>query len=497
MTEEKAGLKSHKILFFNTLAFTICFAAWTINGVLVTFLVDNNIFRWDSVQVGWLLGIPILSGAIFRFPIGMLTDRYGGKVIFTFILIFCSVPMFFLSYANDYTAFAILSFIFGLTGASFACGIAFTSLWYPKNMQGTALGIFGVGTTGTALTALFAPSLLDYLTHQGAYPEGWRTLPQIYAAALLGMAILFFLFTTNRVPDKKKTTKELMHPLKQVRLWRFGLYYFLVFGCFVAFSQWLIPYYVNAYYMSLVTAGILTSIFSLPAGIVRALGGWLADKFGPRKVMYYVFSASIILSFLLIFPRMEIYSPGSGITAAKSGVVTFVSETEIILNDQKYSLIKKAQEYYHKSDATLVLPQIETWHEPIVNEGDKVQKRELLARGVTRIFFQANVWIFTGFVLLIGMTWGIGMGGVYKFIPEYFPNEVGVVGGMVGVLGGLGGFFSPIIFGYALNFTGVWTSSWFLMLLLSVTCFIWFHKVVTGMLNKRSPELQAKFETVR
>lgn len=497
MIEEKADFKSHKILFFNTLAFTICFAAWTINGVLVTFLVENNIFKWETVQVGWLFGLPILSGAIFRFPIGMLTDKFGGKVIFTSLLIFCSIPMFLLSYANDYVVFALLSFIFGLTGASFACGIAFTSLWFPKNKQGTALGLFGVGNIGTAFTALFAPHLLDYLTNHGANPEGWRFVPQIYAAALLVMGILFFLFTTNRIPEKKKTVKELLHPLKELRLWRFGLYYFLVFGCFVAFSQWLISYYVNAYYMSLVTAGFLTSLFSMPASLIRAFGGWLADKFGARKVMYYVFSASTVLSFLLIFPKMEVYSPGSGITAVKSGVVTAVNESEIILDDQKYSLIKKAPEFNHESDETLVLPKIEAWHEPAVKEGDEVQKRELLAKGVTRVFFQANVWIFSGIVLLVGLTWGIGMGGVYKFIPQYFPNEVGVVGGTVGVLGGLGGFFSPIIFGYALNITGIWTSSWFLMLLLSLTCFIWFHKVVTRMLNQKSPELQAKFETIK
>lgn len=495
MITEKADFRSHKILFFNTLAFTICFAAWTLNGVLVTFLVENNIFKWDTVQVGWLFGIPILSGSIFRFPIGILTDKFGGKVIFTSLLIFCSIPMFLLSYANDYLIFALLSFIAGLTGASFACGIAFTSLWYPKNKQGTALGIFGVGNIGTAITAFLAPRLLDFLTNNGANLEGWRLLPQIYAAALLTMGILFFLFTTNKIPEKKKTINELLHPLKDVRLWRFGLYYFLVFGCFVAFSQWLISYYVNAYYMTLVTAGFLTSLFSLPASLIRAFGGWLADKFGARKVMYYVFSASTLLSFLLIFPKMEIYSPGSGITAAKSGIVTKVSESEIILEGQKYPLIKKAPEFNHKSDETLVFPKIETWHEPAVKEGDEVQKRELLAKGVTRVFFQANVWIFSGIVFLIGLTWGIGMGGVYKFIPQYFPNEVGVVGGTVGVLGGLGGFFSPIIFGYALNITGIWTSSWFLILLLSLTCLAWFHKVVTRMLNQKSPELRAKFET--
>lgn len=495
--EDKISPKAYGILFFSTFAFIICFAAWTINGVLVTYLVESNIFKWNSVQVGWLLGLPILSGAIFRFPIGMLTDKFGGKIVFTSLLIICSIPMFLLSYVNDFTIFAILSFIFGLTGASFACGIAYTSLWFPKSKQGTALGIFGMGTTGTALTAMFAPSLLNTLTELGSNPEGWRNLPQIYAAALLFTGIIFFIFTKNKKPEKKKTVRELFHPLKQVRVWRYGLYYFLVFGCFVAFSQWLIPYYVNAYYLSLITAGFLTSLFSLPAGLVRAIGGWLADKYGARKVLYYVFSSSVVLSFLLIFPRMEIYSPGSGITASRSGVVTQISDSKIFLENDQYVLAPKLSEFNHESDATLVFPKIEGWHEPVVKIGDKVEKRELLARGVTRIFFQANVWIFTGFVLLIGISWGIGMGGVYKLIPEYFPNEVGVVGGMVGVLGGLGGFFFPIIFGYLLKFSGVWTSSWFLMLLLSLICFVWFHKVVTKMLNSRTPDLRKKIETIK
>ncbi len=492
---QEVSRKSYQILALNTFGFMICFAAWTINGVLVTFLVDSGIFKWTSVEVGWLLGLPILSGALLRFPVGMLTDKFGGKIVFTSLLFFCSIPMFLLSFANDYTMFAILSLIFGLTGASFACGVAYTSLWFPKNKQGTALGIFGVGTVGTALTTLFSPTLLNSLTDNGANPEGWRTLPQIYAAALAITGVLFIFFATNKIPEKKKTMKELMRPLQEVRLWRFGLYYFLVFGCFVAFSQWLVPYYVNAYYMPLVTAGFLTSAFSLPAGFIRALGGWLSDKYGPRKVMYRVFSGSIILTFFLIFPRMEVYSPGSGVTAPVSGVVSSVEESSVLIGETKVLFNKRDASTIHDKDLTLVLPVIEGWHEPIVKVGDEVKKKELLARGVTRIFFQANVWIFTALVMLIGLAWGIGMGAVYKFIPEYFPNEVGVVGGMVGVLGGLGGFFCPIFFGYLLSFSGVWTSSWVMMHVLSIGCLVWFHLVVTRMLNRRNPELQTKFET--
>lgn len=150
----KISGKAHKALFFNTLAFTICFGAWMLNGVLVTYLVDNQIFDWGPVEIGWLLGIPVLTGAIFRLPAGILTDKFGGKYVYTILLLFCAIPMFLLSYANSFFSFALASFGFGLTGVSFAIGIAYTSVWYPSRWQGRALGIFGAGNAGAALTTL-------------------------------------------------------------------------------------------------------------------------------------------------------------------------------------------------------------------------------------------------------------------------------------------------------------------------------------------------------
>src|SRR3989338_7741414 len=119
MEAEVSG-KSHQILFLNTLAFTVCFAAWMLNGVLVTFLVDNGVFQWNTVQIGWLLGVPVFSGSIFRLPGGVLTDKFGGKWVFGLLLILCAVPMYFLSVANDFISFALLSFGFGLAGTGFA-----------------------------------------------------------------------------------------------------------------------------------------------------------------------------------------------------------------------------------------------------------------------------------------------------------------------------------------------------------------------------------------
>ena len=126
--------------------------------------------------------------------------------------------------------------------------------------------------------------------------------------------------------------------------------------------------------------------------------------------------------------------------------------------------------------------------------GDVVSKKQLLAKGVTRIHFQANVWIFAVLVLLLGSIWGIGKAAVYKHIPDYFPEEVGVVGGMVGVLGGLGGFFCPIIFGYLLEWTGLWTSCWMFMFLVSIVCLAWMHHVVRLMIRKSDPKLFRQME---
>lgn len=485
---------SHKMLFLNTLAFTICFAAWMFNGVTVTFLVDNGVYDWNSVQVGLLLGIPVLTGAVFRLPLGILTDKFGGKWVFGGLLLVSAIPMFLLQYADSFMGFALCSFGYGLTGASFAVGIAYTSMWYNKAWQGRALGIFGAGNAGAALTTLFAPTVLLNLTNNGTELEGWRTLPVIYAAILVAMAVIFLLFAKNKKPDTQRTLKKLLQPLGSVRVWRFGLYYFLVFGCFVAFSQWLVPYFVNVYYLPLVTAGVLAAAFSLPSGLTRALGGVLSDKLGARKVMYWVLGSSLVISFLLIFPKMEISSPGNGIMAKKAGTVTHVSEDKIIVADIEYNLKPKKEISSKIKEGDVVFPKKNTWQEPVVEEGQQIAKKQLLATGETKIFFQANIWVFTVLVILMGSIWGIGMAAVYKHIPEYFPEEVGVVGGMVGVLGGLGGFFCPIIFGYLLEGSGLWTSAWMFTLILSAGCLWWMHRVIQKMMHREQPDLMRQIE---
>lgn len=497
--ELKVSGISHRMLFLNTLAFTICFAVWMFNGVFVSFLVDNQVFKWTPIQIGWLLAIPVLSGSIFRLHGGVWVDKYGGKWLFGGLLFLCAIPMYLMSFANTFFEFALCSFGFGLAGVGFSIGIAFSSLWYPKEWQGRALGIFGMGNAGAAITTLLAPTLLNKLTNNGANIEGWRYLPQIYAVGLVIMGIIYILFTKNKRSEaaKGKSFIKMIAPLKQIRVWRFGLYYYLVFGCFVALSQWLVPYFLNVYSVSLVTAGLLASIFSLPSGLIRAFGGWLSDKFGPRKVMYWIFIISIVFCFLLIIPKMEIDSPGQGIMANKKGTVSFVSDSLIKVNDFSYALTKHKITTKSNKDKIEIFPSSVKWQEPIVKIGDKVVKKQLIAKGNTHISFQANIWIAIVLIFIIGIAWGIGKAAVYKHIPNYFPNDVGAVGGMVGVLGGLGGFFSPIIFGYFLKWTGLWTSMWIFLLFVSMLSLWWMHHVISKMRDKAAPQTKEKFEIIK
>ncbi len=482
--------QSHRILFLNTLAFTVCFACWTLNGVLVTFLVDNGIFKWDVVQVGWLLGIPILTGSVMRLPIGILTDKFGGKYVFSFLLLLCSIPLFLLPYADSFFMFAILSFFFGMVGTSFAVGIGFTSIWYPKEWQGRALGIFGMGNAGAAITTFMAPSLLNEFSIEDPQ-NGWKLLPIIYGIALIVIGIIFLIFTKNKkIENQTKSVPQMLQSLKNARVWRFGAYYFLVFGCFVAYSQWLLPNFMNVYQTSLVMGGMFATMFSLPSGVIRAFGGYLSDKFGARKVMYWVLGSSVILSALLMVPKMDITTSGPGVMATKKGIITAVSNTLVKVGEKEFPINLKAV----KPIENTIFPTRNSWQEVVVSQNQEVKKKELIAKGVTAIHFSANMWVYLILVILIGISWGIGKAAVYKHIPEYFPTEVGVVGGMVGMIGGLGGFFGPIIFGYLLTTTGIWSSSWIFILLLSAACLIWMHVTVTKIMNEKQPSLSKEMD---
>ncbi len=484
--------RAYTALTMSTVAFTVCFACWVLNAVLVTYLVGAGEFSFDEAQVGWLLALPILTGAVSRVPLGILTDTYGGRVVFFVLMLAVAVPMYLLSAADSYLHFVIASLGFGFAGGSFAVGVGYVSVWFGRHKQGTALGIFGMGNAGAAATTLLAPSLLNWLTENGANIEGWRQLPKAYAALLVATALAFWFSTRTKVSESTEVQSmvQRLAPLRDIVVWRFGLYYFLVFGAFVALAQWIVPYSVSVYEMSVAKAGVIAAVFSLPSGVIRALGGWLSDRFGGRTVMVWVFASCVLICFVLSIPRMDVDSPGAGVIAKDSGEVTAVSEQSVTVGDRTYELISRpAATPAETDDGKRTLPVVTSWQEPAVATGDEVTKKQLVARGVTNIYYPANATMFAILVFLFGVATGVGKAGVYKFIPEHFPNSVGAVGGMVGLLGALGGFVLPPVFGYLLRATGLWSSCWIVLTVISLVCLVWMQSVARRIMKQEAPEL--------
>jgi len=293
--------QQNQALGMSTLAFTVCFAVWTIFSIIGVKIKQE--LGLSETQFGLLVATPVLTGSISRIFLGVISEQYGGRIMFPIQMVTTALATFLLSMANTYELFLLAALGVGLAGGSFIIGIAYVSRWYEAKEQGTALGIFGVGNLGAAVTNFGAPFLVV------AY--GWQQTAQIYSVVLIAMAIIFWVFTkddpvlTEQRKAGKKPVSAVMQlePLKDPQVWRFAVYYFFVFGAFVALASWLPRYYVGAYGLDLQTAGMLAAAYSLPASIFRALGGWMSDKWGARFVMYLTFGISLICLFILSYPE--------------------------------------------------------------------------------------------------------------------------------------------------------------------------------------------------
>lgn len=305
MTESANITKSdqNRALFLSTIAFTVCFAVWTIFSIIGVQIKEN--LGLNDTQFGILVATPVLTGSLSRLLLGIWTDQYGGRIVFTLTMMASAVATYLLSSVETYEMFLVAALGVGLAGGGFAVGIAYVSQWYEKEKQGTALGIFGVGNVGAAVTNFGAPFLLVAL--------GWEQTARVYAVIMFVMAVLFFLLSKDdpklaarkEKKEKPRSIAEQMKPLAKLQVWRFSLYYFFVFGGFVALALWLPRYYVGVYDLDIRVAGSLAAAYALPGSIFRALGGWMSDKFGARAVMYWTFIASVICLFLMSYPATD------------------------------------------------------------------------------------------------------------------------------------------------------------------------------------------------
>ncbi|MCJ9428193.1 NarK/NasA family nitrate transporter [Kordiimonas sp. A6E486] len=423
MTTEPATLgEKRQALTASTLAFTVCFAVWTIFSIIGIKIKSQ--LGLNDTEFGLLVATPVLTGSLSRLFLGIWSDQYGGRIVYVSQMLFTAVAAFLLTKVTSYEMFLLAALGVGFAGGSFAVGVAYVSRWYPKEQQGTALGIFGMGNVGAAVTNFGAPFLL------AAMGGRWQGVAQVYSIILAITAVLFFVLTKDdpvHAANKASGHKhpgffEQLEPLKNLQVWRFSLYYFFVFGGYVALALWLPRYYVGAYGLDLKTAGMLAAAYALPGSIFRALGGWLSDKYGARTVMYWTFIAAVICTFIMSYPATD-YT-----VAGIKGPIAF----------------------------NITIP----------------------------------LGVFVGLTIVLGFFMSLGKAAVYKHIPVYYPNHVGSVGGTVGLIGGLGGFFLPVTFGIMNDVIGVWTSCFMLMTILVALALTWMHFAIRRLEKRRIPELR-------
>jgi NNP family nitrate/nitrite transporter-like MFS transporter len=276
----------------------VCFAVWMMFGVIgIPIRKDLGL---NNTEFGLLTSTPVLLGALMRLPLGVWTDRYGGRVVMTILLLAAALPVFLVGYATAYWQLLAIGLVLGVVGASFAVGTPYCARFFPPERRGFAMGVFGAGTVGAALNMFVAPRIVE--------AWGWQTVPKVYAATLAVTGIAFWLVAA---PDpvagtRSATLRQQLVVLRDWRVWKLCQYYSLTFGGFTALSLWMTQYYVQEYGFDVKAAAMLAMAFSLPAGLLRAAGGWLSDRHGAHSVTWWVLWAAWIALFLISYPPTEL-----------------------------------------------------------------------------------------------------------------------------------------------------------------------------------------------
>jgi len=286
------------VLIVSTVAFTVCFMVWmmfAVIGIPIKKTLDLN-----STQFGLLMAMPVLTGSLVRVPLGIWTDRFGGRIVMTLLMATTVPAIWLMSYATQYWQYLTIGLFVGLAGGSFSVGTPYVARWFPKKQQGFAMGIYGAGNSGAAVNKFLAPALVVGF--------GWTMVPQVYAAIMLGTVILFWFFSysdpTHLVPSHV-TFKDQLKTLKDPKVIKYCQYYSIVFGGYVALSLWMVQYYVGEFGLDIRTAALLAACFSLPGGVLRAVGGWLSDKYGAHAMTWWVLWVSWVCLFLLSYPQTD------------------------------------------------------------------------------------------------------------------------------------------------------------------------------------------------
>jgi len=421
-----------RVLWLSTVAFTLMFAVWLMFGILGKPIQTE--FGLTEVQLSWVVAVAALNGSLWRLPTGMLTDRIGGRKVLTALLLATAVPAFLVSRVESYAMLLVLAFLVGFAGNAFSAGIAWNSAWQPREHQGFALGLFGAGNVGASVTKFIGPPLIAGTagaTYFGFVDGGWRLVPVVYAVLLVVMAALVW-FGTPSEDRAPGTGRPLREQVRPLRLVRVW-----------RFSL----YYVAVF------------------GAYVALAAWLPT--------YYMdnFDVSLQTAALLtatyIFPA-SLLRPFGGSLSDRFGARRVIYWTFAAM------LV---------TTGLLMMPNGHI----VISHPDGSQTQHLA--------YSLGLVPFAVLVFLLGCAMGIGKAAVFKHIPEYFPHDVGAVGGLVGMLGGLGGFVLPPLFAYTKSWSGFPSSTFFVLFVLTAVCAVWMHWTVVHMLHQESPELARHLES--
>lgn len=313
MTTDTMRPGASKALFLSTTAFAVSFAVWGLIAALApTF---TQIYNLSATEKSLMIAVPVLLGSIGRLFSGLLADKYGGRNVFAALLIFSAVPAIAIGFSTSFTQLIIFGLFLGIAGTTFPVGVGFTSRWFAAEKQGTALGVYGMGNIGQSVAVFFAPVLALQL-------GDWRTVFFIFAAVTFIWGIVFFTFAENDATTARpKSLGESLAVLKRSKIaWILSLFYFLTFGGFVALALYMPTFLREIFALTPTDAGARTAGFVVLATFMRPVGGILADKLGGAKVLIFVFAAIAVLSPLLGFTTIGLFTVGALGCAAALGL---------------------------------------------------------------------------------------------------------------------------------------------------------------------------------
>ncbi|MCL2778349.1 MAG: NarK/NasA family nitrate transporter [Polyangiaceae bacterium] len=402
--------KAWSVLAASTLSFTVCFMVWMMFAVIGIPLKQK--LGLNSTEFGWLTAMPVLTGSLIRVPLGIWTDKYGGRIVFAILMLVTVPGIWAMAWATQYWQFLVIGLFAGLAGGSFSVGTPYVARWFPKRLQGLAMGIFGAGNSGAAVNKFVAPALIAAYGLSAAPPAalaalgadkkardaliasyGWVAVPHVYAVTMLVTVIIFWFMSASNpahIVPKSVTVGAQLRTASDLRVLKYCQYYSFVFGGYVGLSLWLVQYYMGEYNFTLPQAGALAAVFSLPGGVLRAFGGWLSDKFGAHRTTLWVLLICCVCLIVLSIP---------GLT---------------------------------------VVP-------------------------------------FTVALFALGIFMAFGKASVFKYIGDDYPKNIGAVSGMVGLAGGLGGFVLPPMFGALLDLTHIRSTTFMLMFSIVCVSLVWMY----------------------